>query len=541
MAEKNEAGASPEDEQLDETAGGPDGLPGGDLLGDEIPDAVADSEAGGTGGFAPVTKHFEPQGHKTFDDPAYYKNALSGGGETVQRLHGIFQKLTQTKDPKDRTLFRQQIISVFWTYLGTLARQTVLTLSDAKKFVLRFGILHPGMLTPEHRKLFSTIIIDNISNEPVYYLDEWFAGVGRGEVTPSTTDEGRPTRSNSDAHLKELLDKAQGKLEGARSLLASKDQERTSAEKMLQSRVDAVSAHAPAAVYPQVGDRYSEAQRKVLAEIQDVSKALLKTDRELDVLLRDFENAQRDIATLRGKVEQGAAGGAETALDMGAIDAEFQTIRQMAKMTVGRQGNAFPILSSEYYRCMPNGLGTRENIISVLSWIESIDEEAYFRVYKNKPMRIVPYVILLPTYGDLGVCWEPYERANKATSRGRIAIPMYPKNLTVALLSAVADLRWQVAKEKASYYWMEEGLTGNYYQWFAKQKLKGDIKWYFIQDYLLWMTKESEGTQKVDKEVRGIFWRFMPFTRPIKEKLKDRNLIYQELYQRDLNRAMSDL
>jgi hypothetical protein len=150
-------------------------------------------------------------------------------------------------------------------------------------------------------------------------------------------------------------------------------------------------------------------------------------------------------------------------------------------------------------------------------------------------------VILLPTYGDTGFCWEPFERVNKVTSRGRIAVPMYPKNLTVALLLAVADLRWQVAKEQASYYWMEEGLTGNYYQWFAKQKLKGDIKGYFKQDYLLWMTKESEGVQKLDKELRGIFWRYMPFTRAVKEKLKDRNLVYQELYQRDLNRAKSDV
>ena len=50
---------------------------------------------------------------------------------------------------------------------------------------------------------------------------------------------------------------------------------------------------------------------------------------------------------------------------------------------------------------------------------------------------------------------------------------------------AVADLRWQVAKEKASYYWMEEGLTGQYYQWIESQKLKGDLKSYFISDYVL--------------------------------------------------------
>ena len=152
----------------------------------------------------------------------------------------------------------------------------------------------------------------------------------------------------------------------------------------------------------------------------------------------------------------------------------------------------------------------------------------------------MPYVILIPTYGDSGFCWEPFDRYNRITSRGRIAIPMYPKDLKIALLTAVADLRWQVAKEKASYYWMDEGLTGQYYQWIVSQKLKGDIKDFFINDYVLWMTKESEGVQKLDKEVRGIFWRHMPFSQELKDKLKTRSLVYQELYQRDINRSMSD-
>jgi hypothetical protein len=117
---------------------------------------------------------------------------------------------------------------------------------------------------------------------------------------------------------------------------------------------------------------------------------------------------------------------------------------------------------------------------------------------------------------------------------------MYPRSLQIAVLTAVGDLRWQVAKEKASYYWMEEGITGNYYQWFTKMKMKGDLKEAFIQDYIMWMTKESEGTQKLDKELRGAFWRYMPFTQPVKEKLKTRSFVYQELYQRDVNRSMSD-
>ena len=108
------------------------------------------------------------------------------------------------------------------------------------------------------------------------------------------------------------------------------------------------------------------------------------------------------------------------------------------------------------------------------------------------------------------------------------------------VLTAIADLRWQVAKEKASYYWMEEGLTGQYYQYIDRQKLKGDLKAFFIEDYVLWMTKEANGVQRLDKEVRGIFWRNMPFPKELKEELRKRSLVYDELCIKDNNRAMSD-
>ena len=117
---------------------------------------------------------------------------------------------------------------------------------------------------------------------------------------------------------------------------------------------------------------------------------------------------------------------------------------------------------------------------------------------------------------------------------------MYPKDLKIAILRAVADLRWQVAKEKASYYWMEEGLTGQYYQHVEQMKLKGDLKEFFIEDYILWMTKESNGVQRLEKDVRGIFWRNMPFPKELKEELRKRSLVYDELCKKDANREMSD-
>jgi hypothetical protein len=491
----------------------------------------------GTEQFPAVTKKLEDVPHNAFNDPNYYKAVLSGEGEIAQRVHGILQKYLNTKDPKDRGVYRQQFITVFWDFLVGVARKAPGKLPDAKKYLLRFGVLHPTFLDPEKRAFFARIVVDNTLNQPVYYLDEWFKAVGTGVVRNSTTDEVKVAKNGNQIRLQQLLEKAEGKLEGAKSLLKAKDDEKINLEKILLDRIQLITEHFPIDGLPEVNGCYNDVQRRVFGELQDILKGLLKIDHDLDVFFREFYQAEEDARSLKDKLEEE---GGIAVVDVKAVDTEFATVRQMVKLTVGRQGNHFPILTNEYFHCTPNDVAYRENVISILAWIESIDPEAFCRAYKNRLNRIVPYVVLVPDYGDCGICWEPFDRFNRATSRGRIAIPMYPKNLHAAILSAVGDLRWQVAKEKASYYWMEEGITGNYYQWFQKMKLKGDLKDAFIQDYITWITKESDGTQKLDKEVREVFWRHMPFSKPIKEKLKGRSYIYQELYQRDVNRSLSD-
>jgi hypothetical protein len=489
-------------------------------------------------GFPQITRRLEESPHDFFNDPNYYKNALSNEGDIAQRVHGILQKYLTAKDPKDRSVFRQQFIAPFWEFLLNVARKATGNLPPSKKFLLRFAIMHPTFINTETRTFFGRVVLENELNQPVYYVDEWLKAVGASVIRPSTTDEVKVARNNSQAKLNQLLEKATGKLDGARAMLKSKDKERNDIENLLRSRFETIFLHTPLRELNDVSDCYSESQKSVFVEIQNLIKDLLKNDHELELAIKDFITSEADAHTLSNKIET-EGGGSET-VDIGAIDTEFETIRQMAKMTIGRQGNHFPLLTSEYFHCGPNDVGTRESVLAMLAKIESIDAEVYCRVYKNRLNRIVPFVLLIPTYGDVGFCWEPFDRHNRATSRGRIVIPMYPKDLYTAVLTAVADLRWQVAKEKASFYWMEEGLTGNYYQWFQNQKLKGDIKEFFIQDYILWMTKEAEGIQKVDKDVRSAFWRFMPFTSEVKEKLKHRSFVYQELCQRDVNRTMSD-
>ncbi len=487
--------------------------------------------------FPSIAKRFADIPITVFEDPNYYKAVLAGEGDIAQRVHALLQKYINAKDPKDRSVFRQQFITAFWEFLLCVARKAPGKISAPKKNLLRFGILHPSFIEARGKEFFAKIILENDLNQPVYYLDEWIKGVGTGAIRNSSTDEVRISRSNSQMKLVQLLEKAAGKRDGARNLLKAKSEERLRLESVLEEKVKFISEHYPMEGMPGVYSNYTEFQKKGFSEIQEILKTMIRSDRELESFIRDFHQAESDVHTIEQKIEEE---GVVVEVDMRAVDTEFETVRQMTKMTIGRQGNHFPILTKEYFHSSQNDVAYRENVISALAWLESIDPEVFCRSYKNRLNRIVPYVVLLPSYGDMGICWEPFDRFNRATSRGRIAVPMYSKNLNMAILSAAADLRWQVAKEKASYYWMEEGITGNYYQWFTSRKLKGDVKEYFIQDYITWITKESEGTQKLDKEVRGIFWRFLPFAQPVKDKLKGRSYVYQELYQRDINRTLSD-
>lgn len=475
--------------------------------------------------------------HGIFDDPSYYKKILGNENESAQRLHTLLSKYLTCQDPKDRAVYRQQIITAYWDFSSNLAiRAGGGKCETAKKLALRFGLLLPTLLTVEQKDLFARIIEDNIYGEPVYYIDEWLNCIGNGKINPSTTDEAKTSSRDDSTRFQQLLAKAQGKLQSAENLLRAKSDDRLAAEETIRLKFSSIFEHEALPGFSGVKSCFTDIQKRSLIEASESLKQILVFDKELQGFINNYTEAENDVKSLQQKVS--ATGGGTT--NNSGVTAEFDTIKQMAKMTCGRQGNHFPILSREYFHLSSRDIGIRENVIETLRWIESIDPEAYCRQYKSQLNRIPPFVILIPSYGDYGFCWEPFDRYNRVTSRGRIAIPMYAKNLQMAVLNAVADLRWQVAKEKASYYWMEEGLTGNYYQWFQSQKLKGDVKEYFINDYLLWMLKESDGTQKLEKEVRGVFWRYMPFAPEIKAKLKTRALVYQELCQRDTNREMSD-
>ncbi len=541
---------------------------GGAAAGEELLDSAGDADFGGgsfagSGSsksihevdlsrteFAPIEKFTNDTPSDVFNDTKYYKTALTGENQSAQRVHQILSKYLTCQDPKDRAVYRQQIVTSYWELLrGMVGKMAYPDTPMPKKMMVRFGVLLPSLFKQESKDFFSKIFIENREAEPIMYVDEWFKEIASGRMGNSATDEKKQVKtanmtpdqaaSAEQSRLMQLQSKNSGKLQSAENLLGIKENERRMLEGELQRNVEELCKHNPVLGLDNHLAGYTEQQRRMLPQITDILHRLSKNDKELSKVLEEFKEAKQTYDNVQDKINQGGGAAAATN-DTEAVKIEFETVRQMAKMTVGRRGNQFPLFTREFYHCTERGTGTRENVIDVMRWIESLDPGVFHRIHKNIPNRIVPYVLLVPTYGDRGFCWEPFDRYNRVTSRGRIVVPMYPKDLKIAVLTAVADLRWQVAKEKASYYWMEEGLTGQYYQHFDQMKLKGDVKEFFIEDYILWMTKEATGVQRLDKDVRGIFWRNMPFPKTLKEELRKRSLVYDELCKKDANREMSD-
>lgn len=499
--------------------------------------------------FAPLTKLLNDTPSEVFSDKTYYKTALTGENQSAQRVHQLLSKYLTSKDPKDRAVYRQQIVTAYWELLrGMVEKMSSSSTPLPKRMLIRFGVLLPSLFKEEQKQFFSKIIFENTTQEPILYTDEWFREIALGKMSNSATDEKKQSHKTANmsaeevamqeqSKLVQLQSKNSGKMQSAENLLNIKENERLMIENDLKDKINIITEHQPVMGLEPHKHELTEFQRKMLPEITDLLHRLSKNDKELSKCLAEFQESKATYDNVQDKISD--KGPIQTN-DTEAVKIEFETVRQMAKMTVGRRGNQFPIFTREFYHCTERGTGTRENVIEVLRWIESLDPGCFHRIHKNVPNRIVPYVLLVPTYGDRGFCWEPFDRYNRVTSRGRIVIPMYPKDLRIAVITAVADLRWQVAKEKASYYWMEEGLTGQYYQHAEQLKLKGDLKEFFIEDYILWLTKESEGVQRLDKDVRGIFWRNMPFPKERKEELRKRSLVYDELCKKDANREMSD-
>ena len=487
--------------------------------------------------FTPIKKFHEDRTLPLFSSKEYYKAVLSGEGESSKRLHSLLSKFLNAEDPKEKSMYRSKLIPAYWNVAASIAAKIGMGISEPKKFMLRYGFILPTLVSREQRESIGKIVVDKTTDEPFFYIDEWLKKVGSGQISTSAVDEVKVKRKSEGSKVKQQIEKLEGTRDLQISSIRNKLTQMEMAEEELLGKIKGLMTHNYQPGFDNMKAPYSPDQRALLGDITSACKFLGTIDKQI---ADSYKHLEASTAQLEQMKEKAAENGEIITVSTKTLEEEFNTVRQMIKMCIGRQGNHVPILMKQYFKTNIRDIGTRENIISEFAAIEALDPGLFKRTFKRETTRIVPYVIIVPAYGDKGICWEPFEKFNRATSRGRIAVPMFPKDLRTAVLAAAADLRWQVAKEKAQHYWMEEGLTGRYYQWFTEKKLRGDVKEYFIQDYILWITKESEGTQKMERGSRSVFWRYIPFPQELREKLRQRGFVYNELYKKDINRSLTD-
>jgi hypothetical protein len=458
--------------------------------------------------------------------------------ESVLMVKSQFEK-EQDKDKK--AVYRDRLASAFWNLYNEIGMKLSENTSKEKRLLLRFGLLDLKYLSTEEQQLvLSQNFEEKDTEETIFYLDEWLIAVSKGKIKPSVTDESSPRKTNqkNDSAQQAKYERIAGLLEAEKASYANAAEKKRILEDAMGSLVSLINSHQ---IDPILGqpESYSDDQLRKLDELSETARDLKKVDKEMSTIRRSHYEKYEELRTLENEAADNQTQ-TSYVVDARTMASEIASIRQMTKMCVGRQGNHFPVLFSGFLPKETLEYNFKAKASNRLKEIENLDPSIFQRTFRQNTLRILPYVILTPGYGNFGVCWEPYDKYNKATSKGRIAVPIFCRNPKFAVTVGIGDFRWQVAKEMAGYHWMDEGLTGRYYEYVSSHRIKGDIKTLFINDYILWITKEAEGIQKLDsQDIRYIFWRFIPFPDKIKEELSNRGYYYNDLYKKEMSFRMS--
>lgn len=473
--------------------------------------------------------------------------------QTPEQRAEIDQLLGLLRNPgsTDQATIRARMTNRFWELAaGAGAARAREEWHPQVRDLLRFGLLDEGLLQPG--QLARLAAVRGPKHNDIFTVDEWLEGIATQEINPTSGDELAIRKIG----VSEKLNKARGRMESEWGLLGARMGDWQNCYRELGMHFKAVEKGTDTfnqmltlfnqqkaqlkAVEPLL-DRMRTATDLLGSEGQRVREKLGKmhvNEGRIIEGIRNYAAAQEELNATRASVK----GGDTTAASADSVIAEEVNtiIRQMAKMCIGPRGNHNPVLMGEFLTPAARELVTKSDLERLITEAAVVDPGIFQRQFKGVTRTILPYFIIIPCLGEKGVCWEPFERNNRATGRGRMAIPLVPrKDLKEIVFAALGDYRWQMAREAAAHYWMEEGITGKFYQYFMEAKLKGDIKELFVRNYVLWQLFEANGIQKMEKEIRMMFWMQMPFPAELKEQLKNRGFHYQQLYTADKNKERS--
>ncbi len=226
-------------------------------------------------------------------------------------------------------------------------------------------------------------------------------------------------------------------------------------------------------------------------------------------------------------------------------------IRSAMRITSDNLRAYVPVLTENSFKGIPSRLFMQpKRLEQYIEKINKLDYTLFFRETTWKSgskcelikKEVTPYLILVPNSGIRVQMWQEMINNSRA-SRGRFVVPLiFNDDIEKSLIKACAHFRWEINKVIAGANWMdptEGGLVGAYYDYTqyyektykelsseAKELIKEQFKRIkidrdrFAFDYSLWLTNESKGVPKLNKVVRSMFYKHIPFPNQVREYLR---------------------
>ncbi|MDE6016947.1 MAG: hypothetical protein K2H41_14875 [Acetatifactor sp.] len=248
---------------------------------------------------------------------------------------------------------------------------------------------------------------------------------------------------------------------------------------------------------------------------------------------------------------------------MSKVNYELQNLfPSVNKMTFGRPASFCPLFVKE------NALKDLEaayvnvtKMVKAIEQVRRVDFSAFYRTGLDMDhidvmgktdihSEYLPDIILLPNMGIRSVMWQEIE-GKKRNTHGRMCFSIFHmEDLTTSFLRLTGEFRWELCKRIQGGRWndiSERSLTSEYFDYIqfyrknhdlsteAKERVrsgllqaKNSFKEMFVRDYMQWVMFEGNGSPRLNKVARKIFFTYCPFTSAICAQL-DSNPLYAEL------------
>jgi len=299
--------------------------------------------------------------------------------------------------------------------------------------------------------------------------------------------------------------------------------------------------------------------------------AIFKGEKEpsrnsLDLTYSEFLHDQKINGKITAEIEERMLNdaGQRTLFELQNM---FPTVN---KTTYGRLSTYCPVFcEADVIKPLGSCLVSSEILLDAINKIEAVDYSVFYRdtmftynmgsASNNEvvSVRVKPNIILLPNIGSRAVMWQEIE-GKKRTTPARFMISVFHvDDLLGTIAKVMGEYRWEMCKRVQGARWndiTERSLTSEYcdYAQFykknsdlsqdAKEKVKialtrsrNSFKDMFVRDYIVWVTFESKGSQRLNKVSRQILSTYCPFKKSTRAKLAS-NPIFGELFEKNAAR-----